>query len=71
MPIYEYECTSCGKQFERLVLGSDEEITCPNCGAGSPKKLMSGFAHRSGSGPLVSSSGGCSSCSGGSCATCH
>lgn len=32
MPLYEYECTSCGFQFERRQGFSDDPIqTCPEC----------------------------------------
>ncbi|MBW2673716.1 MAG: zinc ribbon domain-containing protein, partial [Deltaproteobacteria bacterium] len=34
MPIYEYRCTLCGKEFEmiRFAQDDDKEITCPACG---------------------------------------
>ena len=32
MPIYEYTCTKCGKDFEELVFG-DALPACPHCGA--------------------------------------
>ncbi len=33
MPIYEYECTSCGHRFEKRQRFSDEPLaTCPTCG---------------------------------------
>ncbi len=41
MPIYEYECTSCGKVTEALQKFSDPPLTtCPSCG-GSLRKLIS------------------------------
>lgn len=41
MPIYEYECLSCGKRTEMLQKMSDPPLaTCPNCG-GEVKKLIS------------------------------
>ena len=46
MPIYEYTCSSCGEEFEELVLGSDEKISCPKCKSGKVKKKMSVFAHK-------------------------
>ncbi len=40
MPIYEYACTSCGHQFERLVLRGQEPKACASCGAeGIERKL--------------------------------
>jgi putative FmdB family regulatory protein len=33
MPLYEYECTQCGKHTEKIQKFSDAEITvCPHCG---------------------------------------
>ena len=34
MPIYEFECASCGHRFDRLQKLSDEDPTvCPSCSA--------------------------------------
>jgi len=42
MPIYEYECQSCGKSFERLQKMSDPNPEqCDHCGQGPIKKLIS------------------------------
>ena len=35
MPIFEFECQSCGREFEELVMRSDEVIECPKCGSTS------------------------------------
>ncbi len=45
MPIYEYQCTECGKKFEaRQSMGEDgSELGCPVCKAGNPKRLLSSF----------------------------
>ncbi len=41
MPIYEYQCDSCGNQFELKQKFSDEPAQeCPKCG-GPIKKLIS------------------------------
>jgi putative FmdB family regulatory protein len=41
MPIYEYECLSCGKRTEVLQKMNDAPLAaCPNCG-GEVKKLIS------------------------------
>lgn len=41
MPLYEYECESCGKVTERIQKFSDPPMgTCPACG-GTVKKLLS------------------------------
>ena len=77
MPMYEYNCGRCKKNFEELVYG-DETICCPKCGSKKTRKLMSRCSHRSGSRSSGSdyageSSGGsgCSGCSGGNCGSCH
>ena len=50
MAIYEYECKACGKRFElrRGMNESDRDIKCPNCGAVSPRRVLSTFATSSG-----------------------
>ena len=41
MPIYEYQCLSCGKRMELLQRMADPPLaTCPECG-GEVKKLIS------------------------------
>jgi putative FmdB family regulatory protein len=41
MPIYEYECTECGKRTEQLQRMDDPPLAaCPSCG-GAVKKLLS------------------------------
>ncbi len=76
MPIYEYVCDSCGKEFEELVF-SDEPPACPACASAATHKLLSATKFRmpggvsaGGAAPSSGGSGGCSGCSGGSCATC-
>src|ERR1051326_2304396 len=42
MPLYEYECPSCGQRFERIRKFSDPPLeVCPLCGAGPVQKLIS------------------------------
>lgn len=44
MPMYEYRCESCGKQFELRQKFSDPPATeCPDCG-GAVAKLISATA---------------------------
>jgi putative FmdB family regulatory protein len=41
MPLYEYECASCGKRFELIQRFSDPPAeSCPTCG-GVVRKLLS------------------------------
>ena len=47
MPIYEYECKSCGERIEKFQKISDAPLTlCPNCGANSLEKLVSAAAFK-------------------------
>lgn len=74
MPLYEYVCTKCGREFEELVFG-DDLPSCPECGAEETSKMMSCCArHRGaengGDYGAPSSGGGCGGCSGGNCASC-
>jgi putative FmdB family regulatory protein len=40
MPIYEYECPSCGHEFEKIQKFSDPELKkCPECGQRIRKKI--------------------------------
>ncbi len=45
MPIYEYICNSCNKEFSLLQkMGSTEKDTiCPHCGSRDVRKLISAF----------------------------
>lgn len=48
MPIYEFICKDCSKDFEDLVLSASriDEVVCPACGSGQVKKKMSTFASK-------------------------
>ncbi len=72
MPIYEYQCSACGKEFEYLVLKSSEVPDCPACQSQKVTKLMSAstFFSKSKSGLTESSSAAASSCSGCAATSC-
>jgi putative FmdB family regulatory protein len=63
MPMYEYECKSCGARFEQLVFNRDAKIVCKQCGAGKVVRLLSTFA-------VVSPSSSASQFEPGPCGTC-
>lgn len=44
MPLFEYRCSSCGREFERLASAEAEVPSCPSCGSKDVKKTVSGFA---------------------------
>ena len=52
MPIYEFECNSCGTRFDRLQKLSDPDPDiCPDCGAPQVRRRVTAPAFRlSGSG---------------------
>lgn len=70
MPIFEYDCNSCGVSFEKLVrvnAGTDK-VACPKCNSRKIRKRMSTFAHAVAGGSSTPKSSGhsCSgNCSGG------
>jgi len=68
MPIFEYKCSKCSEEFEKLVFGS-QEVTCPKCNCKDVKKKFSVFG-MSGVEHQTSSGSGCTSCSSGSCSSC-
>ena len=42
MPIYEYQCSKCSHEFEKLVFAGDEpDIACPKCDSHEVAKKMS------------------------------
>ena len=69
MPIYGYQCKSCGHHFQTLVRSGDEPA-CPACGAAELERQLSLIAEPAKGGndsaaPACSNAG-----SGPSCGTC-
>ena len=47
MPIYEYECQSCGHELEKIQRMSDEPLSdCPSCEKPALKRLVSAAGFR-------------------------
>lgn len=78
MPIYEYHCPQCAKEFEELVFG-DDVPACPHCGAANTQRLLScACLHmpapsRVGQTVSYPSGGGksaCSGCTSSNCSSC-
>jgi putative FmdB family regulatory protein len=46
MPLYEYRCRKCGKQFEllRRMADADRDLVCPECRSEEVERLLSTFA---------------------------
>jgi len=71
MPLYEFTCTKCDKDFELLIRSSNWEGTaaCPHCGSKKLTKKLSVFASSvasssSSAGPAcgLKPGGGCGCC---------
>ena len=59
MPIYEYSCTKCGQQFEKLQKNAAEEtVVCPNCGSTEGNKEFSSFSSTESSSAASCNTGG-------------
>lgn len=70
MPIYEYICEDCQTHFEKIVLNTQQEISCPKC-AGKRNAIQlsvfsAGASNGSSAKPPDGFSGG--GCCGGGCA---
>lgn len=77
MPIYEYVCLDCKKEYEilRSFSESDKTVACNECGGENVKRKLSVFYAQSGGHPGSAAraggkGGGCSSCAGGNCSSC-
>ncbi len=71
MPLYEFECSDCGKEFEVLVLESDETIRCVSCDSDNIGKQFSTFGLGSSDADLdISGSEDSGCCSQSSCGCC-
>ena len=72
MPIYEYVCLDCKKEYEilRSFNEADKPVACNACGGENVKRKLSVFYAQSGGHTVSEASGGCSSCAGGNCSSC-
>ena len=66
MPLYEYICTDCGREFEQMMRfdQAEERPPCPDCASPDTRKKLSLFSSKNQS-SSVSSSGSCGTGSGG------
>jgi putative FmdB family regulatory protein len=48
MPIYEFKCNECNKQFETLLTSTAKisEVSCPGCQSKNIKKTISASSYR-------------------------
>lgn len=64
MPIYEYRCQDCGKEFEELTLsqGADATVQCRHCASQRVTRLLSVFAAHTQSAAPAPEPGPCGGC---------
>jgi putative FmdB family regulatory protein len=72
MPIYEYVCLDCKKEYEilRSFSESDQPVACNACGGENVRRKLSVFYAQSGGQAVSGTGGGCNSCAGGNCTSC-
>lgn len=61
MPIYEYACRDCEKEFELLIQGTAQPA-CPSCLSTDLEKKFSGFAVTSAGPAATAPVGPCAGC---------
>jgi len=44
VPLFDFECRACGREFEALVRPNDQPPSCPACGSTDLEKQLPIFA---------------------------
>jgi putative FmdB family regulatory protein len=70
MPIYEYRCRGCARDFEKYLPAAGAAVACPSCASADVMRKLSVFGLRSEGGSVASTVQGGGGCCGGGCA-CH
>lgn len=70
MPIYEFRCSDCKAEFEKLVMGNSFDYKCVSCGSKKIEKKFSAFSYSGGEKGQASSGPSCGGCTASSCAPC-
>jgi len=74
MPIYEYHCNDCDKDFDAFLAHDESPNECRICGGKDIKRKISCFSARTDSYTAcdvsATSKSGCAGCTSGACATC-
>jgi putative FmdB family regulatory protein len=67
MPIYEYRCNQCEREFERYVQTAQAAVACPTCRSARVTRRLSVLGARSAGGTAAAAgmSGGGGCCGGG------
>ena len=61
MPLYEYTCRSCSRQFEELIFGNDQP-QCPGCHSPDVERMISVIAATHNDKSSVAPTGPCGTC---------
>lgn len=70
MPVYEYRCGACGREFERYLPSAATAVACPACQSANVKRTLSVVAFKTGAGFTASAMPAGGGCCGGGC-SCH
>lgn len=71
MPIYEFDCRTCDREFEELVPFDASAVACPDCGSTDTGRRLSTFQRvrvkAAAGAPASAPRSGHGGCCGGSC----
>jgi putative FmdB family regulatory protein len=70
MPVYEYRCDACGKDFERYLATAATAVACPTCASGDIKRKLSVVRFRNDGTVATAAMPAGGGCCGGGCG-CH
>ncbi|MBI9078929.1 MAG: zinc ribbon domain-containing protein [Pseudodesulfovibrio sp.] len=63
MPIFEILCNDCKHEGEVIVLGSEQDLKCPECGSTNTERIMSPTSSLTGkNGPTIPGPGDTGCC---------
>lgn len=63
MPLLQYKCPACGREFEELVKSFDSEVLCPACRQ-KAQRVWCGKVYSATGKPQKKCSGNCKTCGG-------
>jgi putative FmdB family regulatory protein len=67
MPIYEYRCNQCEREFERYVQTAQAAVACPTCQSARVTRRLSVFGARNAGGTAAAAGMSGGGCCGGGC----
>jgi len=70
MPIFDFKCKKCEREFEFFLMKKDEVVVCPFCGGEEVERLISSFRLGGSAREGEGSSGACATCSSKNCSSC-